>query len=349
MCVDFPQPAMKTTGTFVLALLTALLFYATWRMTEPFLAGLTWGFTLAVACAPLRRRLFRRMNRTAATVLIEIVAIVLIAITLGFLGRELFAESAALTQKLAPRLSASHLQDSLQQQPGLARLLNQIDEVLDLDDLGLQALQTAAGWIGPAVLQSFGFLTQTGVALLAFYFFLRDEEALMKSLQRLLPLPHEQAAHLFDRVATTVRAAVWGRLFIGCIQGALGGVMFALLGLPSAVLWAAAMSLLSIIPMLGSFVVWIPAAVWLLATGHWVKAMMLAVWGIAVINPVDNVLYPVLVGTRVGLHPLLLFIGFVGGLAVFGPCGLVLGPCIIALASGMAEVWRMRAETEVTL
>ena len=102
------------------------------------------------------------------------------------------------------------------------------------------------------------------------------------------------------------------------------------------------MALLSILPMLGAFIVWVPASIFLLIGDHWIRALIVAVWGVAVIHPVDNILYPVLVGARMGLHPLVLFIAFVGGLVVFGPAGLILGPCIVAVAAAMAELWETR-------
>jgi predicted PurR-regulated permease PerM len=119
-------------------------------------------------------------------------------------------------------------------------------------------------------------------------------------------------------------------------------VIFAIVGLPAPVFWGAIMSLLSMLPFLGSFVVWVPACAFLLLSGHWVPALIVAVWGIAVINPIDNFLYPILVGARLSIHPLVLFLAFVGGLIAFGPTGLVLGPCIIAFTSSLAEVWQGR-------
>jgi predicted PurR-regulated permease PerM len=102
------------------------------------------------------------------------------------------------------------------------------------------------------------------------------------------------------------------------------------------------MSFLSILPVLGAFVVWAPAAAFLLIGGHWIRALIVLAWGLAVIHPVDNILYPVLVGARLGMHSLVLFVAFVGGLIAFGPAGLILGPCIVAAAGSLAEVWEAR-------
>jgi predicted PurR-regulated permease PerM len=216
---------------------------------------------------------------------------------------------------------------------------------MDIQDLARQFASTITGWIAPAVARSATLISEIGVMLLALFFFLRDEETILRHIEELMPLSRPDTERLFTRVASTVRTAVYGRLFIGLIQGFLGGVIFAIVGLPSPVLWGAVMSLLSVLPMFGAFVVWIPAALFLLATGSWIRALIVAVWGIAVINPVDNFLYPVLVGSRLGLHPLVLFIAFLGGLIAFGPTGLILGPCIVAFTVGMIDIWRERAKT----
>jgi predicted PurR-regulated permease PerM len=111
------------------------------------------------------------------------------------------------------------------------------------------------------------------------------------------------------------------------------------------------MSLLSTLPVFGAFMVWMPTGAFLFATGHWVRALIVGVWGFAIIHPADNLLYPVLVGARMGLHSLVLFVAFLGGLIAFGPAGLILGPCIIAFAVGLADVWQTRAsnaDPEVT-
>jgi len=127
------------------------------------------------------------------------------------------------------------------------------------------------------------------------------------------------------------------------VQGFLGGVIFAAVGLPAPVLWGAVMSFFSTLPVLGAFVVWVPGCAFLLANGQWIRALIVLVWGLAIIHPADNILYPALVGARLGLHPLVLFVAFVGGLIAFGPSGLILGPCIVAFAAGMAEVWQARS------
>jgi predicted PurR-regulated permease PerM len=126
------------------------------------------------------------------------------------------------------------------------------------------------------------------------------------------------------------------------VQGVLGGLMFWWLGLPAPLLWGVAMFLLSLVPVLGAPVVWIPAALFLGLTGSGWKALILAAWGTLVIGSIDNLLYPVLVGVRVRMHTLLVFFSVVGGLMLFGAAGLVLGPVAVVVTQALIEVWRQR-------
>ena len=197
--------------------------------------------------------------------------------------------------------------------------------------------------IAPAVARSASVISQLGVIFLAFFFFLQDKELALNGIRRLLPFSQDEVDHLFARVSETVQATVYGRLLIGAIQGCLGGVIFALVGLPGAVFWGAVMIVLSLLPVFGAFLVWVPASGFLFVQGHWIQGLIVLIGGLVVIHPVDNLLYPTLVGSRIGLHPLILFIAFVGGLIVLGPAGLILGPCIVAVAIALAEIWQTRS------
>jgi predicted PurR-regulated permease PerM len=129
-------------------------------------------------------------------------------------------------------------------------------------------------------------------------------------------------------------------IVIAMIQGTLGGLAFAALGLPSAVVWGVAMFFLSMIPMVGSSVIWVPTAIYLAMSGHWGKALALALWGALVIGTVDNFLRPKLVGERAGLHELLIFFSVLGGIQIWGPLGLVLGPVIIAVTLALFDIFK---------
>jgi predicted PurR-regulated permease PerM len=123
------------------------------------------------------------------------------------------------------------------------------------------------------------------------------------------------------------------------VQGTLGGLMFWWLGLPAPLLWGIVMALLAVIPVLGAFIIWVPAALFLLVTGHEVQALILILWGAIVVGGIDNLLYPILVGKRMKIHTVLAFISLVGGVMLFGPSGLVLGPVIFAVTQQLLQIW----------
>ena len=336
------ETTLRVLRWVVLAALTVIACYLCWKLAAPFLNAFTWGLTLAVACAPLRKWLFRRMPALPATLLIIAFVIVVIAMPTAMLLRELLHESVKAQAVIQASVQAGDWRSAVGAHRWLGPMWLWADEQLDLSQM-VQQLATAIGRsIAPAVARSIGVISNTGVALLALFFFLRDQEITLAAIRRLLPLEDSETNLLFTRVSSAIQSAVYGRLFIGFLQGLLGGIVFALVGLPAPVFWGAVMSLLSTLPMLGAFMVWGPAGVYLMLGGHWIRALVVLVWGLAVIHPVDNLLYPALVGARLGLHPLVLFIAFVGGLIVFGPSGLILGPCIVAFTVGIAEVWERR-------
>jgi predicted PurR-regulated permease PerM len=147
---------------------------------------------------------------------------------------------------------------------------------------------------------------------------------------------------LFSRVGDTVHATMYGTLAVAAIQGTLGGLMFWWLGLPAPLLWGLVMGVLAVVPVLGAFVVWIPATLFLALDGSWGKALILAFWGGVVVGGIDNVIYPILVGNRLKLHTIPAFMAIIGGLIVFGPSGLILGPVTLTVTVLLLEIWQHR-------
>jgi predicted PurR-regulated permease PerM len=163
-----------------------------------------------------------------------------------------------------------------------------------------------------------------------------------------LPLESKQATAIMARTRDVIGASVYGVLAIAIVQGILGGLAFWTLGVPSAIVWGVAMTFLSMIPMLGAFLVWVPAAIYLALTGHAVKAVLLVLWGTLVIGMIDNFLRPKLVGERTKLHELLIFFAVLGGLQVFGVLGIVLGPVVLAITLALMDVFQAANRTSET-
>jgi predicted PurR-regulated permease PerM len=140
---------------------------------------------------------------------------------------------------------------------------------------------------------------------------------------------------------------VHGSLGVAAIQGLMGGVMFWILGLPSALFWGVVMGLFAIVPVLGTFVVWAPAAAFLALHGEWWRAAILLGWGAVAIGLIDNLLYPTLVGSQLRLHPVLVFFSVLGGIGLYGAAGVILGPLTLVVTIALVDIWRRRTAPDV--
>lgn len=180
------------------------------------------------------------------------------------------------------------------------------------------------------------FLLMTFIMLYTLFYFFLDGDTLLKKILYYLPLQDTDERRMLDRFTSVTRATVKGTLVIGILQGGLAGLAFAAVGIPSSVFWGTLMTVLSVIPGIGSALIWVPAAVVLAIAGHGVKAIGLAVFCALVVGSLDNLLRPILVGKDTQMHELLIFFGTLGGLLMFGIPGFIIGPIIAAL---FATVW----------
>jgi len=181
-------------------------------------------------------------------------------------------------------------------------------------------------------------VTQIIVMAYLLFYFLRDGPLILDAVASVLPLSESDTQKIFARIGETIRISLYGKLLVSSIQGSLGGLIFWWIGLPAPVLWGFLMVLVSAFPLLGTFVIWCPAAVILAFQGDWVRALILIAWGLLVIHSVDNFLGPILVGTTLRLHTLLIFFAVLGGVVAFGPSGFVLGPVIVAVVVAVFEI-----------
>jgi len=161
-------------------------------------------------------------------------------------------------------------------------------------------------------------------------------------------LSRDQSDVLIMRTKQVVSASVYGVVTIAIIQATLGGLAFWVLGIPSPLLWAVLMGFICMIPVAGSFLVWLPLAIYLMIMGHWTKAIILIVWGALVISTVDNFLRPKLVGTQTRLHELFVFFSVLGGISVFGLLGIVLGPVVLAITLGLLQIFQVQERLPVS-
>nr|WP_272889188.1 AI-2E family transporter [Stutzerimonas stutzeri] len=308
----------------------------------PFYGAVFWAVILAIIFSPLQRRLQRHMghrrNLTAIiTLLVSLIVAVLPVIVITGL---LVQEGSSLYQQMeSGELDVGQfvggvkamLPDSLQQQ--LQRFgfgnLDQLRERLASGALqGSQYLATKAFSFGQGTFQ---FFVSFFVMLYLLFFFIRDGRDLVVKIRRALPLSDNQKRRLFSKFTRVVRATVKGNIVVAVTQGFLGGVIFAILGIPAALLWGVLMAFLSLLPAIGAGLIWAPVAIYFLVQGMVIQSVILTLYGILVIGLVDNFLRPILVGKDTKMPDYLVLISTLGGLALFGLNGFVIGPLIAAL------------------
>lgn len=343
-----PMPRELTflalTGVIVLCLVVLYL------LAHPFLAALVWSLTLAVLFAPLEGWLRTRSKSAAvsvpATLLVAGIAVVVPVVTVA---SALMNEIVLGAGTYGSMLSSGGLEGVRRSYPSLAALLDSVDTWLDIQQL-LQILTAQLGRWSAQLVQ--GSASGIVTLLLTFYFlfyFLRDRRQALAAIARLVPLTSGEFAEFTGRTVQTVFASVYATAAVAALQGLLGGLMFWFLGLPSPAFWGVIMGLLAIVPFLGAFVVWVPASIGLALSGQWPAAIVLAAWGTLVVGLIDNIIYPILVGKRLSLHPMISFVAIVGGLLLFGAHGIVLGPLVVAITQSLIEIWRGRIDQEQQL
>ncbi|ODA67831.1 putative inner membrane protein [Methyloligella halotolerans] len=320
-----------TVGAVVLCALLAL----------PFLPALTWALALAVLFAPANRWLESKVRSrdVAAGVSVALIGAIVVAPATYIFGR-VTSQAASGAKMLSETVSTGAWRTSLEKSDYFAPILDWVEQINFS-----AAFDAFASWMTDA---SASFVTGSVMGaislVLTFYllfYFLRDRAVALDYLRGISPLTPPQTEALFRRIKDIIFATLYGTLTVAIVQGALGGLAFWWLGLPAPLLWGTVMGLFALVPVLGAFVVWIPAAAFLALEGSWEKALVLIVWGSIVVGGIDNLLYPMLVGRRLQLHTVPAFIAILGGLFFFGASGLLLGPMVVAVTIFLFEIWHV--------
>lgn len=328
-----------------LVLITAIAFgiYLCYRMSEPFLPSLTWALALAVLLSPLQEWFELKLKRPSLAALASVLLIgFIVVVPATFVGERLFMQAAKGAELIEIEINSGEWRHVLDGHPRLAPFVERIEQQIDLPGTFAAFAKWLSSTAGSIVKGSLLQLVDLAITFYMLFFFLRDRRVALQSLRSLSPLSEKEMDRLFFRVRDTIYATMYGTLTVASIQGLLGGLMFWWLGLPAPFLWGVVMALLSVIPMLGAFIICIPAAILLLLKGSWVKALILLLWANIVVGAVDDLLFPVLVGKRLKLHTILAFISIVGGLILFGSSGLILGPVTLTVTSVLLESWTSR-------
>lgn len=328
-------------GALALLAATAIALFLCYRIIQPFLPALTWALALAVVASPLHRRLTRCTERPGmASALTVALVTVLIVGPIVLISQQLISEAGRAAEVVAS--TSDRVRAFLEQDPRLQFIQRWLGMQIDPKEIVARVSGAVGARSGAIVSGSVWVGMQLLITLFLLFYFFRDRSSGARFIRSMLPLSDAEATSVFQFVTTTIRATVFGSLGVAAIQGVMGGLMFWLLGVPAALFWGAVMALLATVPVLGTFVIWAPAAAMLAAEGHWVKALVLVLWGATAIALIDNLLYPVLVGSQLQLHPVLVFFSVVGGLAFYGAAGVILGPLTLAMTIALLDIWRWR-------
>lgn len=324
---------------------TSIVLYLCYLLFYPFLAPIASALALAVLLVPLHIRIARQLRHPGIAAGVSVaVAILLIALPLLLLIQTIIGEAVRIASSLSLFIGSGTWRETMRGMPWIYDAAQWIDSRFDVPQIAGRISTTLAGFV-PSLVQGSGAQIVAIIVMLYFVFYMvRDRHAALNFIVAVSPLPREKMHALYAQIANTVRATVFGTITVALIQGALGGLMFWILGLPAPLLWAVAMAMFAVVPVLGTFVVWVPAVIFLFATGSTANAVILLIWGMVVIGMIDNLVYPLLVGTRLRVHTSASFISLVGGVLAFGAAGLILGPIVLTTALFLVRYWRGSGE-----
>ena len=320
-----------------------LLGYLVFLIAAPFVKPLAWSAVLAIFFYPVYGKLLRRTSRTRAavycTVGVTVLLILPVLLVLLYAAREAIGASAHIQATISSGSVGlpTHLTDWIRQRlPEAWRSVDFAEAIRQgAEKIGSYLAASVGSWLR----NLFSFFLDFFILLFALFFMFRDGQQIVHALRHLIPFDHDIQEDMLRESRDLIFASVAVALLIAAIQGLLGGTAFALAGLGAPVFMGVLIAFFSIVPVVGSALIWVPAALWLGINGHWGKAVLLVAICGGVAGVADNLVRPLLMRNRTRLNDLLLFISILGGLDAFGLLGLVAGPTILAAALGVFRVY----------
>jgi predicted PurR-regulated permease PerM len=337
----------RKSTTILLTILLGVTLFLACLILRSFWRPIVFAAIIGIGIYPLHERILRRLRRPNLTAMISTLIVLLIFLIPGFFLASVASAEFSRTAQYLNGKGGPHDVFAMVSH-GVNAAFTWLGRYVDFQKTGLQSAIDAfpaqlRHWMftfATTLVKQFAGLVGEGVITLFIVFFVfRDGPAIGKYAS-LLPLEPERRDFLFARIRDSVFANFYGMLAVALAQGALSGLAFAILGIPSPVLLGILAGICSLIPLVGPALVWFPACVFLFATGHWIKAIVLLAWGALVVGTSDNIIRPLVIMGRVNLHPLLLLFGLIGGVKEFGFIGLFIGPAIMSLIFALTDTLR---------
>jgi predicted PurR-regulated permease PerM len=328
-----------------LALITAILIALSLLIAYPFLHAITWGMALAIMAWPMHRIVRQRIASPNGAALVSTLVVLLLIVVPGtFVIYQIGAEAEQMARETKKPPDEMVSRESLKEVPGGNRVIAWMDRV----NVDVEAqLGEVAGSVLPnpesVAAGSITAAAQFLIAMFILFYVFRDRGEFLQWLRAFLPLTRSEADRVFASAADSVYANLYATVVTGLIDSVTFALLFWMLGLPAPFLWGGVMLVLSILPVVGIGLIWVPAAIYLAISGDWPSAAAIVSWGTFTAVCVDYLLYARLVGTRMRMHPVPALVAFLGGLGVFGLSGMILGPAIVAMTAAMLDLWRERS------
>ena len=333
---------------FTVVILVLGLGFLSFQVMRPFLQPLSWAMVLSIRFYPVYAALKKSVRFKSLASALTLVLILLI-----ILGPFSYASFLLVSElkEVSGYIERGELESlkSLIEYPQVAQLMNWMGSALDIKPEDMQSLLVDN--LSKVGAQLIGKVT-TGVSnivsalinfifmALSVFFLLRDGPDFLKKLRDYMPFSEDSKDHLERQAKDMVVSTVFGGVVVAVIQGIIGGTAFYFLGIPSPAIWGVAMSVMSFVPVMGTFSIWGPATVYLFIEGYVVKGFILLLIGTFGISLVDNILKPIIIGGRTKMPTLIIFFSVLGGIKLFGLIGLIMGPLAVALFISFLEIFR---------
>jgi predicted PurR-regulated permease PerM len=333
--------------------LVIIAFYLFYRILSPFLSTLAWAAILTIIFYPLFKivnRFFRNRRAWAAltmTIAVTIAIVIPSGFLLNLVARELLDIYKYSEQVIREGRHITFFQ-GLKQIALVQRLTEALDRYFDLSQIDLETflldnLQKLNMYVAS---QAPKFIKGLSAIILKFFlmtvtlfFFFKDGEEVLTKIKALIPLSAKERDNILKKMVEMIQATIYGGIVVALVQGGFGALGFLIVGLPAALFWGAVMALLSFMHIVGPFMVWVPAVVYLLFQGAYAKAVILGIWGSTLVSLSDNFLRPIIISGRTQIHPLLIFFSILGGLYVFGLVGFIAGPLVVTICLAFIDIY----------
>lgn len=343
--------------TSLFFLISAIFFYLFYELIIPFFAPICWAAVFVIIFFPLYEKLKAKIHsKRIASILMCLFILILIIGPIAYLLGALVGEAITAVTKVNAMIKSGEINNYVNLNlPWLDSIKEKLSQYYDLskinvDNIIKESIQNVSSvilnqtsWlVGNATRLVFDFI----LMIFTMYYFFKDGERIIHKIKRLMPLTLTKTNATIKQLHDVIQATMYGSVVVALVQGLLGGILFALMGIPSAIFWGAIMAFLSIIPLLGAFIVYIPAGIILILGGSYFKGLFIIILGTVIISQIDNLIRPFLISGKTEMHPLLLFFAILGGIYMFNLLGAILGPLIAAVFVTLLNIFEYKLHPE---